>query len=202
VIAYPILLFSDLFGPFLDPGAHRDGIEWIKVTLVSFVFLYSLSDAVETRLMTHCFPYKGRGRFTVDIGIAVAFILAFAGAAKASVNFLVPFGVTFVLGAVWGIYLHGDSKKTCSWQYPKAVVLSHFGAATIWLAYWWSMRRQGLTVLGWAEVSRLIWYYGLWLGISTAAKELYRVPAVEADLFPTSLIDVGARKIIKFFREG
>jgi hypothetical protein len=64
------------------------------------------------------------------------------------------------------------------------------------------MRRQGLTVLGWAEVSRLIWYYGLWLGISTAAKELYRVPAVEADLFPTSLIDVGARKIIKFFREG
>lgn len=202
VIGYAILLIGEEMKVLFEPGKTLASVAWLKVALVSFVFLFSLSDAVETRMMTHCVPYRGRARFTVDLAIALAFFLAFAGAAKQSSNFLLPFSVIFFLGCAWGWYLHNDCRERFRWSYPKAIVLSHVAAGCIWLAYWWSLRSAGIETLGWPETGKLILYYSLWLFIATLGKELYRVPAIEADLFPTSLIDVAVRKVIGFFREN
>jgi hypothetical protein len=201
VIGYPLLLYGDLLSPFFKTAASAP-VNWVTFTLVSFVFLYSLSDAVETRILTHCFPYTGRSRFSVDLLIALLFFLAFSGASQASPNFLVPFGVIFLMGAVWGVCLHNETKNAFRWRYPKGVILTHVAAGTVWLGYWLSLNNRGVKVLGWPETQRLLMYYVGWLVLTTAGKEFYRVPAVEADLFPTSLIDVAVRKAIKFFREG
>lgn len=201
VIGYPLLLYGELLAPFFSAATPAPAVNWVQVTLVSFVFLYSLSDAVETRIMTACFPYRGRGRFSVDLMIALLFFLAFSGAANGSANFLVPFSAIFFMGAVWGVYLHYDSKNLCKWRYPKGVILTHVSAGTIWFGYWLTLRIDGITVMGWPETSWLLGYYLVWLIVTTAGKEWYKVPAVEADLFPTSLVEIGVRKAIKFFRD-
>ncbi len=199
VIGYAFVELGEVLSPVFDSPPRS--VDWWRFTLIVFLMLYLVSDTVEARIITHSFPYQGRRRFSVDLFVTFAFFLSFAGAGKASPSFLPAFAAVFILGALWGVFLRIDTKDIVQWYYPQTVVLSHFAASGLWIAYWLVLRKHNVSIIGRTEVLWLVACYTAWLVFTTILKEIARVPAFEADMFPTAIVDIAVRKTVQFFRE-
>lgn len=198
VISYGFVEISQQLLPwFKAPATPLPGVE---LGLLFFVLNFLAADFVEARLFNNAFPYIGRGRFTVDLLVALLFFLAFASASASSAVFLAALGLIFILGGLWGHILGREGRLAL--QYPRLIVVSHVGAGMTCVAGYFSLLLSGNTRISGTILLHIVVLYSFWIISVFLLKRNFGIPECEFELFPISAVEFITRKILQLIAHG
>lgn len=195
VLSYGAALMMPLFQRWLETPSNTDAAG--KALTLAFVLNYAIADFIEARVITTLVPYEGKGRFSLDLLIAMFFMGALQSAAAGSATVLLSLAFAFATGAIWAAYLKREERRQFRWHYAGCVIATHVVAALICVAAYATMADRGgvwFAMYVWAG-------YLVWLVIVSGLKLVVGVPDTGFDLLPISLIGLGVSRLMRFIRE-
>ncbi|HEX7680202.1 MAG TPA: hypothetical protein VF713_18875 [Thermoanaerobaculia bacterium] len=192
VLAYGAALVMPMFQDWITNGNRLAGL---RACNIAFVLNYAIADFIEARVVTGLVPYEGKGRFSLDLLIAMLFLGALQAAASATATgpqpFLVCLALAFFAAAIWAAIFKYEERGRLKWGYAGCVVATHVAAGIVCLvAYWMLDTTHGL----WFAV--YVWTgYVAWLIMVSLLKLVAGVPETGFDLLPFSLVGLAIYRL-------
>jgi hypothetical protein len=171
-----------------------------RLYAIVFISYLALCIGIENRVHNQAFPYRGRGRFVLELTLIGLWFLAFITAEQGSSSTFLFLASSFVARGIWCGMLSYDIRDRFDWKWPQLVAVANIAyflvIGSLFLTYRAQLDIEPRAV-AFAWISWISWTLIL-LGI----RRHFKIEAAEADLLPIGSLHLIVSKIWVVIRGG
>lgn len=175
-----------------------------------FIINFLISDFAETQVIHDSLPYRGKGRFSIDLSIAMLFLLAIDstvdlkpdGLIRQNDYYIFFMSAIFFLCVVWSVYLQSE-RSGKSIKYAGLVFVSHLAAFIMSLILFFIFDNEGQKTILWVSFNSItsMWIaYLAWSVLVIFFKHRLEYSNLVFDFLPIALLGHALLKLINAYQ--